>query len=71
MTPTEITLGGIVTAVISGTIVKLFSNKSKMSENHCIEKQISCQKLLIEKIDNLGKKVDDLSKVVNNKLLGV
>ena len=70
MDPVTTILGGVLIAVTSGTIGKYIGGNNKISESHCDEKRRSCQDLLISKIDNIGKKVDELTKVVNNKLLG-
>ena len=69
--PVTIVLGGICVAVVYGTVGKYIGSNDKVTEEHCGEKQQACQKLIITKIDNIGRKVDDLSKVVNNKLLGL
>lgn len=66
-----IVLGGIVVSVVSGTIGNRLGSNGKVSDDHCDERQRSCQALIVEKIDNVGKKVDDLVKVVNAKLLGL
>ena len=68
---TTVILGGLVISVTSGTIGKYLGNNNKVTESHCSEKRNSCQKLIIEKIDNLSKKVDDLASLVNSKLLGM
>ena len=69
--PITTILGGVCVAVISGTIGKYIGSKDKVSETHCGEKQRACQNLMLEKLDNLGTKVDSLTKAVNNKLLGL
>ncbi len=69
--PMTVLLGGICVAVISGTVGKYIGNSGKVSEGHCEEKRGSCQGLLIEKISNLDKKVDNLTKAVNNKIFGI
>ena len=69
--PTTVVLGGICVAVVSGAIGKYAGSNGKVSEDHCGERQSSCQNLMVEKIENLGKKVDTLTKAVNNKILGI
>ena len=69
--PSIIVLGGICVAVISGAVGKVIGGNKKISNEHCEEKQKSCQRLMIEKIENLGEKVDSLTRAVNNKLLGL
>ena len=64
-------IGGLLIAVVSGIIGKLLGSSGKVAEKHCDERQASCQRLLIEKIDNVGKKVDSLAKIVNEKILNL
>lgn len=64
-------LGGVVIAVISGVLGKSLGANNSVKNSICTERQISCQKLITEKIDNLGEKVDSLTKAVNHKLLGI
>lgn len=71
MEPATWITGSIAISVISVTIGKVWGANGKVTEKHCGEKQDSCQKLLIEKIDGVMKKVDDLSRLVNSKLLGL
>ncbi|MBU2249296.1 MAG: hypothetical protein KKD77_21290 [Gammaproteobacteria bacterium] len=71
MDPVTVVLGGVVIAVASGTIGKYIGGNGKISEKHCDEKRASCQGLIVTKIDNLTKVVDELKKAVNNKLLGI
>ena len=63
-------LGGVVIAVISGVVGKTIGEKHTIKESVCSQFRDSCQKLLVEKIDNVGEKIDALTSVVNNKLLG-
>jgi len=55
-------LGGLCIALISGSIGTKLADRDSISENHCQERQNSCQKLMLEKIDNLDKKLDSLTK---------
>jgi len=71
MEPITVVLGGVVIAVTSGAIGKYIGGNGKMSEKHCDEKRTFCQGLIVTKIDNLTKVVDELKKAVNNKLLGI
>ena len=66
----ETILGGVVIAVISGVIGKSIGANNSVKNPTCTERQRSCQSLITEKIDNLGEKVDSLTKAVNHKLLG-
>lgn len=69
--PITVVFGGICVAVISGAVGRYIGDSKKVSEGHCDEKRSSCQGLLIEKISNLDRKVDNLTKAVNNKIFGV
>lgn len=71
MEPVTTILGGIVIATISGVVGKSIGDNNNIKNKHCNEKQISCQKLLIEKIENLSEKVDNIHKIVNSKLFSV
>jgi len=68
---TETILGGILIAVVSGVIGKSLGDNDSIKQPVCTERQHACQSLLIEKIDNVTHKVDILTKIVNNKLLGI
>jgi hypothetical protein len=71
LTPVEVILGGIIVAVVSGAVVKIICARDKMSEDHCNEKRVSCQSLILAKVDNVEKKVDSLISIVNGKILGL
>jgi len=62
MDPTVVILGGIVVGGGSALIGKYLGGNGKVTEEHCKEKRLSCQTLLIEKIDNLADKVDALNR---------
>jgi len=64
-------LGGIVVAGVSLAVGKYVGGNGKVTDEHCNEKRTACQELLAIKIDNLITKVEALTKVVNNKLLGL
>ena len=64
-------IGGLLIAVVSGILGKFIGSSDKVTEKHCSERQEACQKLLIVKIDNIGKKVDSLAKIVNEKILNI
>jgi len=62
----ESVLVGIVIALVSGFIGKALGSRGKITEELCDERRKSCQKLLIEKIDNLSKLIDNLHKLIEN-----
>ncbi len=64
-------LSGIMIALTSGIIGKAIGTTSKVNEAICNERQLSCQSLINEKLDNICEKVELLTKVVNGKLLGL
>lgn len=66
MEPVTYVSCGLLVAVGSGIVGRWIGANGKMSEKHCKEKQTSCQNLMVEKIDNLGSKVDALTTAVNN-----
>ena len=64
-------LGGIVIAVISGVAGKAIGTNNNIKSPLCSERQLACQMLITEKIDNIVEKVEALTKAVNSKLLGI
>ena len=71
MEPTTTILGGIVIAVVSGAVGKACGTNNNVKAPTCTERQHACQELINEKIDNLGDKIDVLTRAVNSKLLGI
>jgi len=71
MEPVATCLGGIVIAIVSGVIGKSIGTNDNVKAPTCTERQHSCQTLITNKIDNLAKNVDELTKAVNKKLLGI
>ena len=71
MEPATTVLGGIVIAVISGVVGKSIGSNGVVKTPTCGERQIACQKLIMEKIDNISDRLDALTKAVNSKLLGL
>ncbi len=65
MEPVTVVMGGVVVAVVSGTIGKVIGSNGKVKENNCIERRDSCILLVSEKIDNLAKTVTGLKDAVN------
>jgi len=64
-------LGAIVIALISGIIGNVIGSKDSVKKSICDERRAACNKLLIQKIENLSDKVDALTKIVNDKHLGI
>ncbi len=71
MDPVNTILGGIIVALVYGAVGKSLGANGNVKAQTCNERQQACQKLLIEKIDNLKKELEDLTKAVNNKLFGI
>ena len=67
----ESILAGLLIAIISGLIGNYISHRSNVSHFNCTLNRSACQNLLNEKLDNITEKVDSLTKMVNNKLLGL
>ncbi len=65
MEPMSVVMGGVVIAVVSGTIGKVLGSNGKVKEKNCIERRDSCILLVAEKIDNLAKTVTSLKDAVN------
>jgi len=64
-------LGGLFIAVVSGVIGKSIGTNDNVKASICSERQHACQNLVTEKIDNLADRVEELTKAVNSKLLGI
>ena len=71
MTLGEVVLTGIVVSFLSGSIGILFGKNGKVTVASCNDHRKSCTELLGEKIDGLSKRIDDLKKAVDGKLLGL
>ena len=71
MEPATTVLGGIVVALVGGVIGKAIGTNGNVKGPVCKERQLACQNLITEKIDNLGEKIETLTKAVNGKLSGV
>jgi len=69
--PITYILSGVVIAFVSGTTGKYLGSNGKVKDKTCAERQHACSTIVISKIDNLTKTVDELKKAVNNKLLGI
>ena len=67
----ETVLGGLVIALVAGAVGKALGTNNNVKGTTCTERQHACQSLIIEKIDNLGDKVETLTKTVNSKILGI
>jgi hypothetical protein len=64
-------LAAMVIALVSGIIGNVIGVKDTVKKSICDERRSTCNKLLIEKIENLSDKVDALTKIVNDKHLGI
>jgi len=65
MEPVSVILGGVVVAVVSGTVGKVLGGNGKVKEKTCVERRESYVLLVSEKIDNLAKEIKGLSKTIN------
>lgn len=69
--PSIMVLSGIIVAFVSGILGKYIGSSNKVKEKHCDERRRSCVLLISEKIDNISNKIDEIKKVVDDKLLGI
>ena len=67
---TEILIG-IIIALISGICGNIIGTRNIVGRYNCTQLRSSCQALLIEKIENIEEKVENLTKAINSKLLGI
>lgn len=64
-------LGGLLISLVSGIVGHTIGTHKSVKFPDCDRRQKDCQRLLIEKIDHLSKKIDGLADIVNTKLLGL
>lgn len=62
-------LGGFMIAILSGIVGKAIGSSNNVKVLTCSERQLSCQKLVTEKIDHLTEKIDDLAKAINSRIM--
>ena len=67
MEPVTSVLGGVAVSVISLSIGKYLGDRGRVSESQCGKNQIACSNLIIEKIDNLTSKVNDLKNTIESR----
>jgi hypothetical protein len=67
----ETVLGGVLIAVVSGSIGKAIGEHNSVKKPICDQIRTDCRNLLVEKIENVGEKVEELTKAVNHKLYGL
>ena len=67
----ENVLGGMIIALVSGIIGNTIGTKDAIKKSICDERRSSCNKLLIEKIENLSERVEALTKIINDKHFGI
>lgn len=65
----ETILGGLLIALVSGMVGKFLGGYGKVASCECDRRQKDCQRLLIERIDHLKDKIEELTRIVNNKVL--
>ena len=65
MEPVTIILGGMIVAIVSGTVGKSLSGYNKVRERSCTERRESCVLLISEKIDHLTDTVNNLKDVIS------
>lgn len=65
----ETILGGLLISLISVIVGVFLGSHSKVQTSECDRRQKDCQRLLIERIDHLKDKIDELTRIVNNKIL--
>ena len=70
MEPVTTVLGGALVAIVSGAVGKAIGSNGKVDEEHCGERRGACSEKLAIKIDNLSKKLDELTDIINSKTFG-
>lgn len=71
MEPVTSVLGGVVIALVSGAVGKMWGANGAVKRSSCDERQHACQALILEKLGNINSKVDALTKAVNDKIFGL
>ena len=64
-------LSAIVIALVSGIIGNFIGSKESIKKGICDERRATCNRLLVEKIENLSEKVDSLAKIINDNHFGI
>jgi hypothetical protein len=67
----ETVFGGLVIALVSGIVGNVIGTSDSVKRNTCDERRTTCNKLLVEKIENLSDKVETLTKIINDKHFGI
>ena len=67
--PVTSVLGGVAVSVISLSIGRYLGDKGRVSESQCTKSQIACSNLIVEKIDNLTSKVNDLKTTLDANII--
>jgi len=66
METTVIILGGMLIAIISGAIGKIYGGSGKIDAEYCADHRTACYTLVIEKINSVQSRVDDIHKLIKN-----
>jgi hypothetical protein len=69
--PITSVLGGIVIAMVSGSIGKSIGTHNRIKRTECDQIRAACKELICEKIDHLGEKIDEMKKVIDGKVIGL
>ena len=71
MEPITTILGGIVVALISAVLGSYVGSLNNVKCFSCEERREACQALIASQLHTINEKIDNLTKAVNSKLLGI
>ena len=63
--PVTYVLGGIALTAVSVSAGKIWGGKNKVSDPHCEERRKACSSLIVQKIDSLSDKIEDMGKKID------
>lgn len=68
MEPITWITGGLLISVVSGVVGKSIGTNDNVKDSTCKERQEAFRGIIIEKIDGLSSKFDNLEKSINSRI---
>ena len=64
-------LVGIIIALVSGIVGKMIGSIGRVEKVSCVQMRESCQTLLVEKMEHMSNRLDELAKIIDVKILKI
>ena len=64
-------LVGIIIALVSGIVGKVIGSIGRVEKVSCVQMRESCQTLLVEKMEHISNRLDELAKIIDVKILKI